>query len=707
MVRKMAYVGFSYLLGLFFASFFFSGTVLIFGAIAALAAAVLLIFRKKLKSCAVAVCLISFGIGCIFYSLYDNCVYNNICGYSGTEGELKGVITEYKELHGNRASYTVKGSINESDTVKVICYGTSRSCEIGDEIVVKGKFTLPSVSYTFDGKAYYKSKGIYLIMNASELPEIILRNRLPVKRALFRYRDYIYDRFDDYLSTDEEAVIRAMLFGDKTGLEDSTKALLYRAGIGHMMAVSGVHLSIICSLIWYVLCTLPLNKYIRFAVLLLFMAVFAILAGASESVMRAAVMLGLVYGAELFDRRADTANSLGIAVILLTLGCPFAVRDASFMLSVAGVSGIGIIAPPVISAVEEKKKLGPLMKSVLASLCITATIFPVSFLFFDEISIVSPLTNLVMLPLCTVILICGMITALTGGVGFIAFPLLKIAGLCSRVVLALAKLVGGFELSYVPLGYDFTKWLIAAAIILVVIFAAINKKGKFISAAAVVSFSAVVMFTFLYRFIPSDNITMAVLNNGKGGSSVVIHNKKSASVIDLTKGGSASDCVTKYLRRLGIGRVDMLVLAVDDNTSETVYMNDLELFEVGTVLIPERQADPGYSVHLGKNTVQYRTDCPFKADMPYFSLTSGEDSFQIDIKDVSVLAYGSLENVRSKGNYHVMIDYGGKKNKPDLSGKINILINDKADMIETENSVYIGDCVAVTVGKNEMKWRVI
>lgn len=707
MVRKMAYVGFSYLLGLFFASFFFSGTVLIIGAISVLAAAILIVFRKKLKSCSVAVCLICFGIGCIFYSLYDICVYNKICGYSGNDGELKGVITEYKEYPGNRASYTVKGRINEIDTCKVICYGTSRSCEIGDEIFVKGKCSLPSVSYTFDGKAYYKNKGIYLIMNASEVPKIISSNRLPIKRALYRYREYIYDRINDYLSVDEEAVIRAMLFGDKSGLEDSTKSLLYRAGIGHMMAVSGVHLSIICSLIWFVLCFLPINKYIRFALLLLFMSVFAILSGASESVMRAAIMLGLVYGAELFDRRADTANSLGIAVILLTLGCPFAVRDASFMLSAAGVAGIGIIVPAVIEAAENKKKLDPVMKSVLASICITSAIFPVSFLFFDEISIVSPVTNLVMLPFCIVILICGMITALTGGVGFVALPLLKIAGLCSRIVLALAKLIGGFELSYIPLGYDFTIWLIAAAFLTVLIFAVIIKKGKYISSAAVISFSAVVMFTFLYRFIPSDSVTVAVLNNGKGSSSVVVHDKKSASIIDLTKGGAASECVTKYLRRLGIGRVDMLVLSVDDNTSETVYMNDLELFEVGTVLIPERQSDPEYSVHLGKNTVQYRTDCPFKADMPYFSLTSGENSFLIDINGVSLLAYGSLDDAGLCDSYDVIIDYGSKKLKPDLSGKINIVINDKNDMVENENGVYIGDCVAVTIKNGEMKARVI
>ena len=158
-----------------------------------------------------------------------------------------------------------------------------------------------------------------------------------------------------------------MLFGDKSGIDDTTKTLLYRAGIGHMMAVSGVHLAVVCSLIWFILCMFNMSKYLRFGILMIFNAAFVILAGMSNSVIRAAVMLFLVYGASLFDRRSDLMNSLGIAVILLTAGNPFVVRDASFVLSVTGVIGIGGIAPVITKMIEDKqgKPLKKYIKSFL------------------------------------------------------------------------------------------------------------------------------------------------------------------------------------------------------------------------------------------------------------------------------------------------------------------------------------------------------
>ena len=101
------------------------------------------------------------------------------------------------------------------------------------------------------------------------------------------------------LDSESNALVDAIMFGDKSNIESDTKKMMYRAGIGHIMAVSGVHLSIVCSLFWFALKLTELNKFARFGIVLIPMFAFVMLSGASNSVIRAAVMLILVYGSSL------------------------------------------------------------------------------------------------------------------------------------------------------------------------------------------------------------------------------------------------------------------------------------------------------------------------------------------------------------------------------------------------------------------------
>lgn len=145
------------------------------------------------------------------------------------------------------------------------------------------------------------------------------------------------------------------------------------------------------------------------------------MAGLCQPVLRSAAMLTIVYGAEVFKRRSDTLNSLGLASFLLLAGQPFAVRDSSFLLSFAGVLGIGVFAPVLCSKISESGIKGKFLKYAAAMLCVSVVVFPASFLYFDEVSIISPVANFILIPVCSMALICGFIVVLVGGVGFLSF----------------------------------------------------------------------------------------------------------------------------------------------------------------------------------------------------------------------------------------------------------------------------------------------
>ncbi len=710
MVRKMAKIGFSYLLGLFSASLFLSSKVCFFIGITLFVITVsYLIIHGHKKKLGICVCVISFTVGAMFYSLFDLSVMKNVICYDCKDVHIDGRIVSYSDYNGDNTSYTVKGKIDNTMNATVIFFSDSTNCRIGDYVSIDGKAATIKNSFKFNTGSYYKAKGIYLQIGTVKNFSLIYDNSFSIQRIVNNYHEYIFSEMRKVMQNDELSVTSAILFGDKSGISSNEKTLMYRAGIGHIMAVSGVHLSVVCSFFWLILSWFPINNKLKFFILLIPLGAFILLAGMSNSVMRAAIMIILVYSSELFKRKSDTLNSLGIAVILLTIGCPYAVRDASFLLSVGGVFGIGVVAPIIIKAIEDavqsrrpeipeemqgdvkKFKLSKTIKLIISSICTTIVIFPISFLFFDEISIISPLSNLILMPICTFILIIGVIVTLTGAVSFIAFPLLKICGICCKFVLIISKFIGSIRFGYIPLGYDFVKYVIIVCLIIIVLGAIIMRNVKQITILSVFMLSFSMLVISVYKYIP-DNKTSIVVLKEKSASVMIIHDKKSASVIDLYKGGKCSDSVVKYLNRMGIYTIDMLILNVDSLTSQPIYINSLELFDVTSVLVPENSYYYDTSKKFTENVIRYDKISGSSVDLNNYSLYFYENNIELDIANTGFMIYdGTKDDIHnSKSNYNTSILYQGNNISYDFVSDNIIILNDKIEL-ETDNFSNIYD----------------
>lgn len=691
MVRKMAYIGSSYLIGLFFASFLDIGVnILAAASTVVVSVSALILFGEK--SVKVSVCMISAAAAMLVYGLYDCFVYRNIIKYDGCQVEVKGVITDYTEYGGDKTAYVIKGLINGDVTAKVSCYTDSTYAEIGDSVTVCGVASRLKNSYTFPAEDYYKAKGMFLRINRVNSFDYIPRESFSAKRALYNYRDKIIGVIGNEMDTDGKAVMEAMLFGDKSELESTQKTLLYRAGIGHLMAVSGVHLSVVCSFFWIFISRLPINKYFRFGLLLVPILCFAAMAGFSNSVIRSAIMTVIVYGASLFRRRADVFNSLGISVIILTIFTPFAVRDASFLLSVGGVFAIGVAAPAVIKAMEQRFELGTFLKSAITSVCVTVMIFPVTILFFDEVSIASPISNLLLMPLCTLILVGGIIVSLTGGISVVAVPVLKVCEILCEIVLAVSKFIGGLHFSYIPLGSDYVKLSAAFSVVLAAVLFLLTRKSTVTALASAVILIFAVLSVNLYKLTSTD-ISTAVFRDG-GSTAAVVHNGNSAAIIDFDGGGAASSAV-KYLNRNGIYKIESLILNSGANTSLPIYLNDLELFSISAVMLPERDK----SLAVG--------ECYFYEDSQCFD-TAGctiyfynENVIKIRCRDKDIIFYTDDSEYDYHGEYAAAVRYDGNSPDIDPDCKIIAVMSEKGEAVAVmDRTVHIGENVKITVNGN-------
>lgn len=704
MVRKMAYVGFSYLLGLFFASFFSFGTSVAICTAAVLLSIVIIKLKGKDKI-VFFVCSICFAIGVFYYFGYDNICYQKITAYDGKEVTVSGVLTDYTDYNSDRTVYYIDGYINGIQKAEIYCYAESKTSYIGDEITVVGIGAVPNNSFLFNSQSYYKAKGIYLTVNNPEI-SINPANKLPIKRALHNYRNYIHDKMIGHLDKESLALVDAIMFGDKSGIDNDTKTVLYRAGIGHIMAVSGVHLSIICSLFWFVLSFSDLRKITRFILILFPMLIFVMLSGASSSVVRAAIMLVIVYGATLLNRRSDTMNSLGIAVILLTADCPFSVRDASFLLSVSGVIGIAAIAPEIIRIIEEKRKIGKITKSLITSAVVSATLFPVSFMFFNEISIVSPISNLLLIPLCSVILICGVITVFT--LGFVVSPIMKICHICCRIVIRLSYFFGGFHFSYVSVSNRFSYFAIIAVIAVSIGTAVYFRKVRLTALIYTVACFVCILCIELYRFIPSDHINVAVLRNSRS-SAIVIDDGKTASVIDLKKGGLCADNVFAYLQKNGIYRIELIGLLVDSQASIVTYQGRTELYDVGYYFLPKSNEKYVDSFINSDILVTYDEDKTAVIEMPNYTMyIADNNTILFDVNGCEILAYDGRDDVNASGEFDIIVEYAGRKPNESVDGDVEIYCDPLTETFTDKNTdVYFGENVIIKISKDGFETEVL
>ncbi len=296
--------------------------------------------------------------------------------------------------------------------------------------------------------------------------------------AVLRLRSFVSGRIGRALAGEEgaAALCRALLTGDRAGIAPAARRDFERAGASHLLAVSGMHLSVLVGGLAFLLRLFPLGRKVRVRILLVFADFYCLLAGLSPSVLRAAFMLGWHELARAVGRRGSPPGALVSAAAFLLFCSPGAASSVSFWLSVFAT--FGVLFALSLGERREKKKaekekrplffravcrvlfaflLLPLSVGIFASLAV----LPVTSLVFGRISLLAPVTTLLCTPLLEGTLLLAAAAALLGA------PFAPLAGAASflsgvfyRLIAALSSLRG----VYLSLAYPF--FPVAAALFL-------------------------------------------------------------------------------------------------------------------------------------------------------------------------------------------------------------------------------------------------
>lgn len=512
MKRPFAVIGFTSLV---------TALLLVYSASAALAAycavisATGLILSLVIKSGRInAVSLLC--IGCLSASLvmfFAEGVRADTVACCGENKEIEAVVCESPEFSHEKGRYyvtarldTVSGErkhgkirLSFSETYDEI---SSSDLKIGDRISFRA-YTYKIGADSKDINLYFASTGVFI--GGYSVEE--LKIEAPSFRSLSYYVDLLRDKiFEITISSfpnKSGGLIIAMLTGDKNHIDGELYNAFKKSGTAHLLAVSGMHLSV-----WIMFLTLILGDKIKrkwYANLLLAVSVVFIMfiAAFSPSVMRAGIMCLVTILGKHISRESDGLNSLGFASAVMLFYNPYLAVNVGFQLSFLSVLAIFTLAVPFSKSIEDRycpkipnevlqKLFSVAVACVAISLSVTLFTFPVLALSFGGASVVSPLTNLLLMPVSSPIVILSGLNALLHNIPVLSTAISVILNFLCEYSIFVVEKTSALFFSYLPYSREsFVFWCVIFTIVLAGVLLFMKKRldlRKYTSAAIAVAF---------------------------------------------------------------------------------------------------------------------------------------------------------------------------------------------------------------------------
>lgn len=269
----------------------------------------------------------------------------------------------------------------------------------------------------FNYRKYMERHGYRYLAYTEEndIIKIIRRGRPGlVNRALITRHRIVTLYENKGLKGDALALASAVTLGEKSLLDDEQKDNFSRAGVMHIMAVSGLHAGILSLFIFRILFFLKgrLN-FLRVLVTITVIWIFAFITGLSPSITRASLMFSFLHAGKLSGRNPSTLNSLLASAFLILLFNPLILPDASFLLSFTAVAFIIQYYNNIYGLYVPKWKItGRLWEMISVSVTAQAGTLPLTVMFFNRLPLLFLFSNLVIIPVASLIVISGFLTVI-------------------------------------------------------------------------------------------------------------------------------------------------------------------------------------------------------------------------------------------------------------------------------------------------------
>lgn len=479
--------------------------------------------------------------------------------------DVRGQVYKKENTSNIQFIYLKNNSVPDS---KLLIYDKEHiDIPIGKTIYLRGEtgfFENSRNPGNYDAALSRACEGIYGFIWCREVKDISgSENRL--METLFRLKTKWRTALVDAMGDDNGSILSAILLGDKKNLDSGVKEMYQKTGIGHVLAISGLHLSFLGLSLYHLLRKgglpfLPAGILAAGTLLL-----YVLMVGFSASVFRAFVMLMFRVGADITGYAYDRITALLFAAALSVMYRPLYLAEAGFYLSYGAVLGILLVVPALEKSVKGgKKKLPPAISAILGCLGVNLMLFPVLLWFYFEFPPYSILWNLPVLASMSLVLGLGVL-------GSFFLPWWKMAGnVCLKACGLILKAYGipGSLGRYLPADRIVMGkpeiWeiiLYYAILFLLIFFFRKKRKGK---AWLWIIIAIPIM---LMGHHPSSGLAVTMLDLGQGDGIFIRGPEGRACMID----GGSSDVpqtgkyrIEPFIKSQGIGTLDYVFITHGD-----------------------------------------------------------------------------------------------------------------------------------------------
>lgn len=509
---------------------------------------------------------------------------------------------------------------------------------IGQQVLAKGqvsRFAEAGNPGQFDLSRYYRSKGISMTVFADQVSGD--EGSWPYQNGLYQIRRRLSGVMEAICAPEDLGIFQAAILGEKGTMDEDIRDLYQKSGISHLLAISGLHLSLIGMGFYRLLRRGGLGFGAAGAAGAAAVISYGIMTGASGSAVRAVIMLSVSFLASWLGRTYDLLSALSLAALLLSASNPFVIGESGFQLSFGAVFGIGFVGERLRKGLRPK---GGLRESFLTSLGIQLVTGPIVLWHYYTYPVYGIFLNLLVIPLMGYVIVSGILGM---GVGLFSAALGRLAVGSGHYILLLyqwlcllfLKLPGSQLITGRPQPVQIFWYGAAVTGLLAIISCGREGVGKWMSAQkkrgdereenpekpgvrglrwAVFLTGTVLCFLLL---LPSrqEGLTVCFLDVGQGDGAVIrgdggeivfsglsgeggeiVEPLGSRGITLLVDGGSTSDKnvgenrLEPYLKYSGISAVDVIMVShgdADHINGLSYLLKECEEIEAGCLVLPE------------------------------------------------------------------------------------------------------------------------
>ncbi|HPW97108.1 MAG TPA: ComEC/Rec2 family competence protein [Flavobacterium sp.] len=483
----------------------------------------------------IAVLLNSFFIGLSSASIHkENYSTNHFSKYlNEVENGFNATILLTEKLKNTQKNYRYVAEFKSIQKKKVngkIIFNITKkekyiSLPIGSILFIKGvyyKNKKPFNPNQFDYGNYLEHKEIYGQVYSKTNDVKIIGSQNSLRYYFSNYREKLITNLKKTsLSENSLTVVVALLLGQKHDMSPVIMKEYQAAGAVHILAVSGLHVGIIMYFLLFLLKPMPNTKranWIKVILIILTLWAFALLAGLSPSIVRSATMFSFLTVGMNIKRTVNIYHTLLVSMLLILLISPSFIYDIGFQLSYLAVFFILLLQPILKSIWKPKNKiLNYFWDIITVSTAAQIGVMPLSIYYFHQFPGLFFLTNMIVLPLLSVIMAIGILVLVLSVIGTVPHFLVQILDLLLKIMNNFIHTIASFD-SFTFQNIPFTKEMLWLFYLMIVTLIFWIKKPNFKRISLALMCVILLQVVFIYQKKEVNKSAEGIVFNQKKGS---------------------------------------------------------------------------------------------------------------------------------------------------------------------------------------------